>query len=105
MSDGTPTMANIKKDSVTVAQYVRMQTGKDAKIAAHGISLGGACASHLGRKGLVDFIVCDRTFGSLETVPRWSMGLWAQVGIRILLEWNTDSATDFYFANCSKVIA
>jgi len=53
---------------------------------------------------LVDFVICDRTFGDLENVPRWSIGLWAKIGLKILLEWNTDSAKDFYEANCYKVI-
>lgn len=104
-SEGTPTIANLKKDALVVAQFARLQSGKDVKMAAHGISLGGACASHIARKGLVDFVVCDRTFGNLETVPRWSMGKWAQIGLKILLEWSTDSGLDYYYASCYKVIA
>lgn len=98
-------MSGIKKDAVTVAEFARVYVGKDFKLAAHGISLGGACASHLARSGLVDFVCCDRTFGSLEVVPRWSLGKWAQIGIKFLLEWRTDSADDYYFASCYKVIA
>jgi uncharacterized protein len=75
MSDGKPTMLNIKKDAATVAKFARTHSG--TKVIAHGISLGGAAASHIARIGLVDFVVCDRTFGSLEAVPRWSMGRWA----------------------------
>jgi hypothetical protein len=67
--------------------------------------MGGACAAHLGRKGLVDFVLCDRTFGQLQEVPKYSMGAWAQVGIRVLLEWDTDSSQDFFYTNCYKVIA
>jgi len=33
------------------------------------------------------------------------MGKWAQIGLKFLLEWDTDSAKDYYFANCYKVIA
>jgi len=53
----------------------------------------------------VDFVCCDRTFGSLDAVPRYSLGLWAQIGLKLLLEWNTDSGQDYLFANCYKVIA
>lgn len=49
LSEGTPSMAAIKSDAVTVALFARIQVGKEAKLAAHGISLGGACASHLAK--------------------------------------------------------
>lgn len=68
-------MRNIKKDAVTVAKFAKSLAG--TKMIAHGTSLGGAAASHIARKGLVDFLVCDRTFGSLDAVPKWSMGNWA----------------------------
>lgn len=42
-------MSNIKKDGVTVANFARNQSNKGAKLAAHGISLGGAVASHIAR--------------------------------------------------------
>jgi len=42
-------MAAIKSDAVTVALFARIQVGNEAKLAAHGISLGGACASHLAK--------------------------------------------------------
>ena len=62
MSQGTPSIQKIKEDSETVAMYVRQRVGVDAKIGAHGRSIGGVVATHLGRKGLVDFLFADRTF-------------------------------------------
>ena len=62
LSEGTPSISKIKKDSETVAQYVRQRVGPIAKIGVHGRSIGGVVAIHLARKGLVDFLFADRTF-------------------------------------------
>lgn len=79
--------------------------GFNAKVIVHGISLGGAVASHIAAKGLCDFVVCDRTFGSLSEVPRAPLGSWASIGLKYLFEWNTDSTEDYYYSNCYKIIA
>jgi len=62
LSEGTPSFTKIKKDSETVAQFVRQKVGPNSKIGAHGRSIGGIVAIHLARKGLVDFLLADRTF-------------------------------------------
>lgn len=99
-----PTVAAIKKDAVTIAQWARKKY-PGSKVIAHGTSMGGACACHLGRLGLCDFLLADRTFGDLHSVPLKSMGLWASIGLRLLFEFNSDSSEDFYFSKCYKVIA
>jgi len=43
--------------------------------------MGGLVAAHLARKGLVDFLFADRTFSSLESVPIFTMGVWAKWAI------------------------
>jgi hypothetical protein len=66
LSTGAPSIANLKKDAVTVANFARSLSGWEGKLLAHGTSLGGCAASFLARVGAVDCVVCDRTFGSLD---------------------------------------
>lgn len=40
-------MAGIKKDACVVAKWAKLQT--NGKLAAHGISLGGAAAAHIAK--------------------------------------------------------
>lgn len=105
LSQGNPTMKGIKNDGVVVAQYVRNKVGAASKVIVHGTSIGGAVATFVARKGLCDFVVCDRTFGSLNEVPRLPLGAWATVGLKYLFEWDTDNSEDYYYANCYKIIA
>ena len=68
--------------------------------------MGGLVATHLARKGLVDFLFSDRTFYSLEAVPVYTMGAWAKWAIKIFTMWKEiDGTEDYIFANCYKVIA
>jgi len=68
--------------------------------------MGGMIAAHLARKGLVDFVFCDRTFYNLSEVPLYSMGKWAKYGIKLITLWNNlDSTSDFIYSNCYKVIS
>ena len=105
LSTGKPSIYNVKKDGVTVAQYVKARLDRETKVIVHGISIGGAVASYIARQGLCDFVVCDRTFGSLSEVPRKLLGAWSTIGLKYLFEWNTDNTEDFYNTNCYKVIA
>lgn len=76
------------------------------KVGAHGLSMGGLIAAHLGRKGLVDFIFADRTFSSLDDVPLYTMGKWAKFGMKLFTMWKGCEITkDYIFANCYKVMA
>ena len=88
-----------------MAVYLR-QRSPHVKLGAHGTSMGGMVATHLARKGLVDFLFADRTFSSLDEVPFYSMGNWAKWGMRIFTLWQALDSTEAYiFANCYKVIA
>lgn len=105
LSQGLPTLGKIKCDAIVVAEYIKNRIGKQAKIIAHGTSMGGAAAAHIARRNLCDFLICDRTFGSLSEVPKLSLGSWSATGLKFLFEWDTDSVKDYYYANCYKVIA
>ncbi len=105
LSEGLPSLGKIKSDAVVVAEYIRNRLGKDAKIITHGTSMGGAAAAHIARRNLCDFLICDRTFGSLSEVPKLSLGNWSATGLKFLFEWDTDSIKDYYYSNCYKVIA
>jgi hypothetical protein len=68
--------------------------------------MGGMIAAHLARKGLVDFVFCDRTFYNLSEVPIYTMGKWAKYGIKLITLWNDlDSTSDFIYSNCYKVMS
>ena len=68
--------------------------------------MGGMIATHLARKGCVDFLFADRTFYDIHEVPIYSMGLWAKYAIKFLTLWSgLDSSNDFVYTNCYKVIA
>ena len=95
----------IKEDAEIVAAYVR-QRSPNQKVGTHGLSMGGLVATHLARKGLVDFLFADRTFYSLEEVPVYSMGAWAKWAIKIFARWREiDSTDDFIYSTCYKVLA
>lgn len=104
LSSGAPSVAAIKKDAASVAHWLRAKI-PDGKILVHGTSMGGACACHLGRLGLCDFLLADRTFGDLHSVPASSMGWWASIGLRVLFEFDSDSSQDYFYAKCYKVLA
>jgi hypothetical protein len=42
---------------------------RQIKIGVHGISVGGLAATHLGRAGMVDFLMIDRSFSDLKSIP------------------------------------
>ena len=85
--------------------YVRQKVGQNAKIGAHGRSIGGVAATHLARKGLVDFLFADRTFMALNEVASNLVGAWAGYGLPFFTFWfNTDITTDYIFSSCYKVL-
>lgn len=68
--------------------------------------MGGMIAAHLARKGLVDFVFCDRTFSNLSEVPLYMMGKWAKYGLKLITLWSgLDATSDFIYTNCYKVIS
>ena len=74
-STGIPSPEANRADAEVVFDWAKAQTEeavngkKQVKIGAHGISIGGLAASHLGRIGAVDFLFLDRTFSSIRSIP------------------------------------
>ena len=97
---------NLRRDAETVALYVRQRVGMFAKVGVHGRSIGGVVATHLARKGLVDFLFADRTFGSLEKVAKYSIGRWTQWALPFFtMQFESDLTTDYIFSSCYKVMS
>ena len=101
---GRPTPSNLKKDGVAIAEYLKT-VRKVGVLGVHGESLGGMVATHIARTCGVDFLFADRTFASLESVAHFNFGRVAHTLYRLLTWWNTDSAEDYLFADCYKVIS
>ena len=102
-STGAPTPARVKADAEVVLQQLRLTRGV-TRLLIHGESIGGMVASHLGANFRADFLVCDRTFASLDSLAARMMGWWAAMGLRLIGQWHTDVVTDFLAANCPKVV-
>jgi hypothetical protein len=78
---------------------------KPIRIGAHGISIGGLAATHLGRIGAVDFLMVDRTFSDLQNIPKQVSPLLPHI-LKIITMWDSpDNSRDYLFTNCYKVIA
>lgn len=61
-STGYPTSKNIINDAETVYDYIREVIGAQGPIGAHGESLGGYAATHLGKFKDIRFLLIDRSF-------------------------------------------
>ena len=86
--------------------YVRQKVGPNARVGVHGRSIGGVVATHLARKGLVEFLFADRTFHSLAHAAKHSVGVWAQYALPFFTFWfDSDLTTDYIFSSCYKVIS
>ena len=90
---------------MTVAKYLK-HTRVVGRLIVHGESIGGMSACHVAAltPSLVDLLVCDRTFASLDAVAARLLGAWAGYGIRFLTFWRTDVVADYLSAECAKVI-
>ena len=70
------------------------------------MSIGGVVATHLARKGLVEFLFADRTFRSLDNAAKYSVGSWAKWALPLITFWfDTDLTTDYIFSSCYKVMS
>jgi len=75
-STGRPSPTNNRADILLVYEYAKQCTinavnsQRPIKIGVHGISIGGLAATHLGKSGLVDFMLIDRSFSDLITIPK-----------------------------------
>ena len=79
--------------------------GAQALVGVHGRSIGGVVATHLARKGLVDFLFADRTFRSLEHTAKHGIGVWAGFALPFFTFcFDSDLTTDYIFSSCYKVM-
>lgn len=63
---GTPTPENIREDAECMLRYLQEEMGIKGKFGVYGRSMGGVATCHLA--SLVDMVIVDRTFASLEKV-------------------------------------
>ncbi len=102
-SEGVPTPDRLKSDAEYVLKHFKANKSI-SNLIIHGESLGGMVACSLAKSNKIKLLVCDRTFASLDSVAARLMGTWAEIGIRYLGHWYTNSVTDYLKADCRKVI-
>ena len=82
---------------MTVARYL-----KDVKhaevLGLHGESMGGAIACYIASRIDVNFMLCDRTFSSLDMVAQVSFGSVARVLLRLFTRWDLAPIHDYLSA-------
>jgi len=89
----------------TVQYLAETQSQEDIRIGAHGISIGGIAAAHLGRIGYIDFLFLDRTFSDLMSFPKQYHPAMSFI-LQFLTMWdNPQNSLDYMYTNCYKVIA
>ena len=103
-SQGTPNPEVLKNDGKNIIEYLR-KVKKIKILGVHGESLGGSIASHLARNCEIDFLFSDRSFARLNEVVEYSFGKWAKVILLLVSRWKVDSALDFLYVNCYKIIS
>ena len=103
-STGSPAPNNIKRDALTVAQYLK-RVKEPLTFIVHGESIGGMSACHIARNMTVSALICDRTFASLDSLAtRLLGGDWAGCGLMYLGLWSTNVVRDYLAAQCPKLI-
>ena len=103
-SKGSPSPSALKIDGEAVISY--LHTERNVKIiGVHGESLGGAVASHIARVSEVDFLFVDRSFSKLNELVQFSFGKWARHLLFIVSQWSLDSAQDYLYVNCYKILS
>ncbi|OMJ78947.1 hypothetical protein SteCoe_21119 [Stentor coeruleus] len=103
-STGSPDPESMKKDAESIVEFLR-DTKKVKLLGIHGESLGGIVATHIARIYEVDFLFVDRSFDRLNEVVKYSFGKWATVIMKLVSRWDTNSALDYLYVNCYKIIS
>jgi pimeloyl-ACP methyl ester carboxylesterase len=101
-----PDPNRVKRDGITVANFLREERGV-INLVVHGQSMGGMVATHIAAhsKQGCQLLVCDRSFSSLDAAGSRLMGSWAGWGLRWVCMWTTDSVSDYIAAsNCHKCV-
>jgi hypothetical protein len=93
-TDITPRPISLQRDAQAVATWILRETRANALII-HGESLGGIAACHLGKLGLCDFLIADRTFDTLTSAGRHMVGAWSEPALIALTGWTGSNAINF----------
>ena len=93
----------MKKDGEAIVDHLRQTLGIKV-IGSHGESLGGLVAVHLARWKHLDFLCADRTFENLFRIGDLTAGKFLGVFFRIITQWTTRVASDYYETSCYKII-
>ncbi len=73
-------------------------------IGAHGESLGGLVAMHLGNyKNGLNFLFADRTMSSLSDVANFGMSKTFKILFKLLTSWDYSLSPAYLNSNCYKL--
>jgi hypothetical protein len=104
-SEGSADFNNVCEDILNVYDYITAHYQYN-KIAVHGLSIGGVPACHLASKRIINLIIADRTFGSVQdiinTFPFGQKVLYYLA--KILWFPFVDNTTNFMNGNCKKIL-
>ena len=104
-SEGSANFTNVCEDILDVYDYIT-EHYQYTKIAVHGLSIGGVPACHLASKRIINLIIADRTFGSVEdiinTFPFGQKVLYFLA--KILWFPFVDNTKNFMNGNCKKIL-
>jgi hypothetical protein len=93
--DSTPRPLCLQRDSEAVAKWILRETLTNTLIV-HGESLGGIAACHLGKLGLCEVLIADRTFDTLTSVGKHMVGAWSEPALIALTGWTGSNAKNFF---------
>lgn len=103
-SKGSPSPSALKKDALSIINY--LQTEKLIKVlGVHGESLGGAVATYVARYCEIDFLFVDRSFSKLNELVQYNFGKWGRYILYIVSHWSLDTAQDYLYVNCYKIMS
>lgn len=104
-STGYPTSQNIVNDAELVYDYLKYKIGAKGPIGAHGESLGGFAATHLGKYKNLKFLLIDRSFWWVDKIVTLKYGYWLYKGFKWISGFNIKSDENFLDTNWFKIVA
>jgi len=96
---------NIADDAELVYDYLRNEIGAKGQIGAHGESLGGYAATHLGKYKNLKFVFIDRSFCSIDKVVKIKYGSCSLKWFKMISNWNIQSDRNYLDSNCFKIVS
>lgn len=102
-SEGSPSPQNTFRDAECLVDYLREELGVK-RIGVHGQSIGGMVATFVASSKSLDFLLADRTFSELSSIPEFMFGAKVKTIFRILTNWDFPMSKEYLNARCYKVI-